>query len=61
MPKPVFDPRRLPTADRYLLVCASGARSIALTRTLREAGDQRFFSLAGGAPALAHALKRQGM
>jgi sulfur-carrier protein adenylyltransferase/sulfurtransferase len=47
-----FDPTALPQADRYLLVCASGVRSLELTRRLRAQGDDRFFSLAGGAPAL---------
>jgi sulfur-carrier protein adenylyltransferase/sulfurtransferase len=52
IPVDTFDPMNLPEANRYLLICASGVRSLELTRRMRAQGDDRFFSLAGGASAL---------
>ena len=43
----------LPT-NRYLLVCASGQRSLAAAQELRSRGYGEVFSLRGGIAALTH-------
>ncbi|HVT11150.1 MAG TPA: ThiF family adenylyltransferase [Fimbriimonadaceae bacterium] len=52
LPTSRFDPSSLPEAERYLLVCESGARSEAIAAAMWQAGDRRFFSLVGGASVL---------
>lgn len=42
----------LPAGNRYLLVCASGKRSLAATQELRSRGYAQVFSLRGGIAAL---------
>jgi adenylyltransferase/sulfurtransferase len=42
----------MPPANRYLLVCASGKRSLAAAQELRSRGYGRVFSLRGGIAAL---------
>jgi sulfur-carrier protein adenylyltransferase/sulfurtransferase len=42
----------LPLAGRYLLLCASGKRSLAAAQELRSRGYERAFSLRGGMAAL---------
>jgi adenylyltransferase/sulfurtransferase len=44
----------MPLSGRYLLVCASGKRSLAAARELRARGYEEIFSLRGGIAALAH-------
>jgi adenylyltransferase/sulfurtransferase len=44
----------LPPTGRYLLVCASGKRSLAAAQELRARGYDRAFSLRGGIAALRH-------
>jgi molybdopterin/thiamine biosynthesis adenylyltransferase/molybdopterin synthase catalytic subunit/rhodanese-related sulfurtransferase len=44
--------RTLPAAKRYLLVCASGKRSLAAAEELRSRGFAEIFSLRGGIAAL---------
>jgi molybdopterin/thiamine biosynthesis adenylyltransferase/molybdopterin synthase catalytic subunit/rhodanese-related sulfurtransferase len=44
--------RALPAANRYLLVCASGKRSLAAAEELRSRGLGEIFSLRGGIAAL---------
>ncbi len=56
MPYSEFDAERLPPSDQYVLVCTRGHFSGHLARTLRDAGDPRFFSLSGGASRLAACL-----
>lgn len=46
------DPRTLDPEHRYLLVCARGARSLALAQELRHQGLPRVFSLRGGIAGL---------
>ena len=46
----------MPPAGRYLLVCASGQRSLAAARELRSRGYAAVFSLRGGIAALAGAV-----
>lgn len=46
------DPHTLEPEQRYLLVCARGARSLAVAQELRHQGMQRVFSLRGGIAAL---------
>ncbi len=46
----------MPPAGRYLLVCASGKRSLAAARELRSRGYAAVFSLRGGIAALAGAV-----
>lgn len=45
-------PGDLPDADRFLLICRHGVRSLQQAERLRRKGDLRFFSLAGGAERL---------
>ncbi|HEV2272014.1 MAG TPA: ThiF family adenylyltransferase [Steroidobacteraceae bacterium] len=45
----------VPPAGRYLLVCASGKRSLAAAQELRSRGYPEVFSLRGGIAALTHA------
>lgn len=47
---------RLPSAGRYLLVCASGKRSRAAAQELRSRGYAEVFSLRGGIAALARGV-----
>jgi rhodanese-related sulfurtransferase len=42
----------LPANGRYLIVCAHGVRSLALTEHLRSIGHTSVYSLAGGLAAL---------
>jgi rhodanese-related sulfurtransferase len=42
----------LPAGGRYLIVCAHGVRSLALTEHLRSQGYGEVYSLAGGLAAL---------
>jgi rhodanese-related sulfurtransferase len=51
MPALLSDPALLPPGRRYLLVCASGRRSLAAARELRQRGLP-VHSLAGGLHAL---------
>ena len=44
----------LPAGGKYLLVCASGKRSLAAALELRSRGYDQVFSLRGGIAALAH-------
>ena len=46
------EPRTLDPEQRYLLVCARGARSLALAQELRHQGLPRVFSLRGGIAGL---------
>jgi adenylyltransferase/sulfurtransferase len=46
------DSTRLPREGRYLVVCAHGVRSLALTEHLRTQGYAQVYSLAGGLAAL---------
>jgi rhodanese-related sulfurtransferase len=52
MPALLADPKLLDPAADYLLICASGKRSLAAARTLLQSG-LRVHSLAGGLAALA--------
>jgi adenylyltransferase/sulfurtransferase len=51
MPELLGDPALLPPGGRYLLVCASGRRSLAAARELRQRG-LAVHSLAGGLHSL---------
>jgi adenylyltransferase/sulfurtransferase len=51
-------PALMPSTGKYLLVCASGKRSLAAARELRSRGYGEVFSLRGGIAALtSHGLK----
>jgi len=54
----LHDHADMPAARRYLLVCASGKRSLAATHTLRSQGYSDAFSLRGGIAALTSAMAR---
>ncbi len=51
MPALLADPEQLPRTGRYVLVCASGKRSLAAARELRKRG-LKVQSLAGGLQGL---------
>jgi rhodanese-related sulfurtransferase len=53
MPTLLADPKLLRPGVEYLVICASGKRSLAAARALRQSG-LRVHSLAGGLQALSH-------
>ena len=52
LPSTRFDLSLLPSAERYLLVCAHGVRSAYLAEAMWRRGDRRFLSLIGGVAGL---------